>query len=244
MTHRTDDREAGMNARTMKSSVHENAQAVVLALIAALCLKAFVFEHYIVPTDSMYPTIWIGDRLVAVKLLYGAKIPFTSARMPAMRKPEYGDIVVFRSPFQEAPSTLVGVIDPVVFTLSLGFVSLDPQPKFFVKRCIGLPGDKVEISAKRVYINGAPQKGWWPERHGDPRILVPPERTSAGGEGSGARNLDFFGPVTVPEGHCFVMGDNRDESFDSRYRDFLDEREIRAKAVFRIWTPSRAWRLR
>jgi signal peptidase I len=71
-----------MNVRGKKSNVRENVQAVLLALIAALCLRTFVFENYMVPTGFVFPTIGIGDRLVAVKFVYGAKIPFTGARTP------------------------------------------------------------------------------------------------------------------------------------------------------------------
>jgi signal peptidase I len=149
-----DDWEAGMEERAKKASVRENVRAVVIALVAAVCLRVLVFKTYVVPTCSMYPAIGIGDRLVALKLLYGLKIPFTSARTPPFREPGNGDIVVFQSPFYEAPSLFVRVVDPALFTLTFGMMRFDPTPKYYVKRCMGLPGEKVKIVAKRVYING------------------------------------------------------------------------------------------
>ena len=214
----------------------ENIKAVALAIVIALVLRTFVIENYMVPTESMYPTIEIGDRLFALKFFYGGKVPFTRQRLPAVRDPKYGDIIVFLAPFYEDPGIVIRLIEPVVHILSLGFFSVDPQPKYYVKRVIGLGGDMVEIVGKKVYVNGRPQEGWWPEYHADIRVIP------SGKNGSNQR--DYFGPVQVPKNSYFMMGDNRDSSFDSRYWGFVDRNDIYGKAFFRLWPPDRMGLLR
>jgi signal peptidase I len=102
----------------------------------------------------------------------------------------------------------------------------------FVKRVIGLPGDTVEVREKNVYINGKPFK-IDAEKHTDPFILT---------QGQGAVR-DNFGPVTVPPGTCFVMGDNRDQSYDSRFWGFVPIQNIKGKAfvIYFSWDSSRHW---
>ncbi|MBN2322883.1 MAG: signal peptidase I [Spirochaetes bacterium] len=212
--------------------VLENIEAVGAAVLIALVLRTFVLENYMVPTESMYPTIEIGDRLFALKFFYGAKVPFTDKRLVAVRAPRRGDILVFLAPFYDPPSLAVRVFDPVFHLLSLGFVTIDPQPKYYVKRVIGVPQDEIEIVGKRVYVNGKRQEGWWPEYFTDKRIIP------AGDDERSGR--DYFGPVLVPDGKYFVMGDNRDNSFDSRFWGFVDRNEIYARAFFRLWPFRRA----
>ena len=210
-----------------KSKLRENITAVLLAILIALFIKGFIVEHYMVPTGSMIPTIDIGDRLFAMKFIYGAKIPLTNRRLPAVRDPGHGDIVVFQAPFYEKPNILVRIFNPMVYTLSLSFVTIDPQPKFYVKRCIGLPGDVVQIIGKNVYINGEQQRGWWPEFHSDPTIFPPGDDL--------INRRDYYGPVTIPEGTYFMMGDNRDESYDSRFWGFVERHDIYGKAFLKVW---------
>ena len=210
-----------------KSKLRENIEAILIALLIALCIKGFIIEHYVVPTGSMVPTIDIGDRLFAMKFFYGAKIPLTGRRLPAIRAPRHGDIVVFQAPFYEKPGILVQVFHPVVYTISLGFISIDPQPRFYVKRCIGVPGDVVHIIGKKVYVNGVHQEGWWIEHHSDPTLIPPGEDL--------INQRDYYGPVTLPEDSYFMMGDNRDESYDSRFWGFVLRRDIYGKAFIRVW---------
>jgi len=213
-----------------KSKLRENLEAVGLAFLIVFCLKVFVVENYVVPTGSMIPTISIGNRLLALKFFYGAKIPFTGARLPGVRDPERGDIVVFLAPDYEPPGLFTEIVNPVVYTLSLGFITIDKQPKYFVKRCIGVEGDTIEIRAKEVFINGRRGEVWWPERHTDPTIIPPGD--------SFLNRRDYLGPVIVPEGCCFMMGDNRDESYDSRFWGFVTREKIFGRAFFRIWPPA------
>ena len=205
----------------------ENIEAVGFAILIALVIRTFGAENYMVPTESMYPTIEIGDRLFAYKFFYGAKIPFTDKRLPPIRPPRHGDIVVFLAPFYETPGIVVRVFEPAIHLLSLGFITIDPQPKFYVKRVIGIPGDEIEIVGKWVYLNGNQQEGWWPVFHSDGRIIP-------SGKDEKSRR-DYFGPVQVPEGKYFMMGDNRDESYDSRFWGFVPEENIIGRAEFIYW---------
>jgi signal peptidase I len=214
-----------------KSKLRENIEAIVFALAIALFIKTFIVDVYKIPTGSMIPTIEIGDFIVATKFIYGAKIPFTNKRLPAVQDPKRGDIIIFLAPYYDPPNIVIQLFTPVVYTLTLGFVNIDPQPKFYVKRCIGLPGDEVEVINKEVYLNNKPMKGWWPEYHADPEIIPPGD--------SLMNNRDFYGPVVVPKGQYFMMGDNRDRSNDSRFWGFVDRNEIYGKALFRYWPPGR-----
>ena len=214
-----------------KSKLRENIEAIVFALVIDLFIKAFIVDVYKIPTGSMIPTIEIGDFIVASKFMYGAKIPFTKKRLPDVRDPRRGDIVIFLAPYYDPPNIVIQLLTPVVYTLTLGFVNIDPQPKFYVKRCIGLPGDEIEILNKEVYVNGNLLKGGWPEFHADPEIIPPGDKLM--------NHRDFYGPIIVPESSYFVMGDNRDRSNDSRFWGFVDRNNVFGKSLFRYWPPSR-----
>lgn len=214
-----------------KSKLRENIEAVVFALVIALFIKTFIVDVYKIPTGSMIPTIEVGDFIIASKFIYGAKIPFTKKRLPSVRDPRRGDIIIFLAPYYDPPNVFVQMFTPIVYTLTLGFVNIDPQPKFYVKRCIGLPGDEIEIINKDVYVNGKHLEGWWPEYHADPEIIPPGD--------SLMNHRDFYGPLIIPEDSYFMMGDNRDQSNDSRFWGFVERHEIFGKSLFRYWPPKR-----
>lgn len=112
----------------VKSEIREWVESIIIALILALIIRTFVVQAFKIPSGSMIPTFEIGDRIFVNKFIYGARVPFTDIRMPAIRQPERGDIIVFVSP--EAPK------------------------KDFVKRLIALEGEKVQIKGGRIYIDG------------------------------------------------------------------------------------------
>lgn len=205
-----------------KSKVREWIETLVWAVLVALLIRAVLVQAYKIPTGSMQPTLRgaedyrIGDHLLVSKFVYGSviDIPFTTwalPRLPALRKPKRGDVVVFKYP-------------------------LDPR-KDYVKRCIGLPGETIEIRDKRVYIDGKPLDEPWlrrfprSEHFRDPAVY--PGHLSP---------RDNFGPVKIPEGCYFVMGDNRDNSSDSRFWGVLKHEYLRGMAVVVYWPPHR-WRI-
>lgn len=202
-----------MNARTegrtierpsRKSVVREYAEALFFAVILTVFIRTFVIQAFRIPSGSMENTLLVGDYLFVNKFLYGAKVPFTDWSLPAIRQPKRGDVIVFKFP--------------------------EDTKKDFIKRCIGTPGDKLEIKDKVVYVNDQPLDEPYVKLD-DSRIL-PRAYTSQGIFPDGGGNKDNYGPVTVPPGHLFMMGDNRDHSDDSRYWGFMNTDLIKGKAIF------------
>lgn len=181
-----------------KSQVREWAESIVIALILALFIRTFVVQAFKIPSGSMEPTLLVGDHLLVNKFLYGTKIPFTDIKVLPIRQPERGDVVVFIYP-------------------------VDPS-KDFIKRVIGLPGDKVEVINKKVYVNGKAVPD--PHAHFAEDLILP----------KGSEPRDNYGPVTVPPDSLFVMGDNRDRSYDSRFWGFVKKTEIKGKAFIIYWS--------
>jgi signal peptidase I len=166
-----------------KRLLREYAEAIIIALIAALIIRAYVIQAFKIPSGSMIPTLLIGDHILVNKFLYGTTIPFSDKRVLVFKKPERGDIIVFKYP-------------------------KNPK-KDFIKRVVATEGDKIESKNKVIYINGNRINEPYAQ-HTDNTMLP---------HGIGSR--DNFGPVTVPENKFFVMGDNRDQSHDSRFWGLL-----------------------
>ncbi|MDX1454174.1 MAG: signal peptidase I [Gammaproteobacteria bacterium] len=183
-------------------------------LLVILLLRSFVAEPFRIPSQSMLPTLERGDFILVSKNSYGIHMPAFEFEIMATGKPERGDVIVFRYP---------------------------PDPRSdYIKRVIGLPGDTVTLHGYRIYINGemVPQErvgeAFTPD--GDPAILF--EETIGD-----KRHLVYRMPnrvqhyersYTVPAGHYFVMGDNRDNSNDSRIWGYVPEENLSGKAFF-IW---------
>ncbi len=147
----------------------------------------------------MEPTLLVGDHILVNKFLYGVKIPFINKTMIPIGTPKRGDVIVFIYPMDTS--------------------------KDFIKRVIGLPGDRIEITGKTIFINGAPYKddhGFYADPRGNPpdsSIRRPP-----------------FGPETVPANHLLVLGDNRDHSSDSRVWGFVPLSSVKGKAFIIYWS--------
>ncbi len=184
-----------------KSIVREYAEAFATAIILALIIRAFVIQAFKIPSGSMEPTLLIGDHILVNKFIYGMHIPFTNDVVLPLRAPRQKDVVVFEYPKDE---------------------SID-----FIKRVIGLPGDKVQIVNKQVYVDGKALKEPY-AYHGDPEVLPANESPR-----------DNFGPIVVPKGDYFMMGDNRDFSNDSRFWGFVKRDLIlgQAEIIYFSWNP-------
>ena len=186
------------STKKKKSTFREYAEAIVIALILALFIRTFVVQAFKIPSGSMLPTLQIGDHILVSKFIYGIRNPFTGKVIIPIRKPQPGDIVVFKFP-------------------------RDPRVDY-IKRVIAVAGDTVEVRDKKVYVNGKPIDDKYAV-HTDPRIL--PRSVSP---------RDNFGPVTVPAGKIFVMGDNRDNSYDGRFWGFVDLNAVLGKAYVIYWS--------
>ncbi|HEY9608181.1 signal peptidase I [Allocoleopsis sp.] len=170
--------------------LRENLQILAIALALAVLIRAFVAEPRYIPSESMLPTLEVGDRLVVEKISYH------------FRSPAIGEIVVFDPPQQ----------------LQLqGY----PKDQAFIKRVMGTPGQMIQVKDGQVYRNNVPLK--------EDYIAEPP---------------DYQMPaVQVPEGHLFVMGDNRNNSRDSHAWGFLPQQNVIGHACFRFWPLQRIGRV-
>ena len=182
----------------------EWSEALIVAVILALIIRTFIFQAFKIPSGSMLDTLLIGDHLLVNKFIYGTHLPFSDERYLALRHPQRGDIIVFEFP---------GDADKSYF-----------EKRDFIKRVIGLPGDKVQVRNKQVFVNdelfAVPE-----EVHKDSQTLP-----------AVASPRDNTGPILVPDGQYFVMGDNRDFSYDSRFWGFVPEEKIKGLAYVKYWS--------
>lgn len=181
----------GLIPRTREDWLHEGREwlksiAVVLAVFLPVIL--FIMQGFRIPSSSMEDTLLIGDFLFADKITYGARVPLThDSRLPGLRPPKPGDIVIFKSP--QTNETLI-------------------------KRCVAVAGQKVEMRNKALFVDGVQRQ----------------EPFTKNIDRYRRASRDDFGPITVPPGHIFCMGDNRDASHDSRFFGPVPLRLVIAKA--------------
>jgi signal peptidase I len=203
-----------------KSMFREYAEAIVVAMLLAFAIRVFVVQAFKIPSGSMIPTLLIGDHILVSKLSYGVQWPThckLQMALPPVNCYASQAIIEFGKPQRG---------DIIVFRFP------EDEEKDFIKRIVGTPGDTVQIRNKVVLVNGIPLDDKSFTQRIDPGII------------DGTINpRDNFGPVTVPEGAYFVMGDNRDQSLDSRFWGYVREEKIRGKA-FRIywsWSGQGRW---
>ena len=180
-------------AKQQKSKVREYAETIIIALAIALVVRTFVVQAFKIPSESMKPTLLVGDHILVNKFIYGFRIPWIGKRVFPFTMPRRGDVIVFIFP--------------------------QDRSKDFIKRVIGLPGDKVEVKGREIYIND--------QRIDDPwGVYVPDDFIS----------YKHCGPETVPPQSLFVMGDNRNNSQDSRYWGYVPLDDVLGKAFIRYWS--------
>ena len=214
-----------------KSKLREYGEAIIIAILLALFIRTFIIQAFKIPSGSMKPTLLVGDHLLVNKFIYGIRIPIIDKFLIQFKEPERGDVVVFKWPKDE---------------------SLD-----FIKRVIGVEGDTIQIKDKQLYVNNKKVK----EQLLDEKIknqlfgkYNDDEITNADAyeETIGNRKHiilyqpalekleknknDNFGPVTVPADSIFVMGDNRDNSEDSRYWGYVKLEKIKGEALIIYWS--------
>ena len=200
-------------ARSKKSVIREYAEAIIIAILLAFFIRVFVVQAFKIPSGSMIPTLLIGDHILVSKLAYGLQWPKDckfNISFPPITCYSSDIIVEFDLPQRG---------DIIVFRYP------EDEDKDFIKRVIGLPGDIVHIKNKVVYVNDNPLRDKPYTQRIDPGII------------DGRINpRDNFGPITIPKESYFVMGDNRDQSLDSRFWGFVKANKIKGRAFLSYWS--------
>jgi len=215
-----------------RESAWETVRSLLVVLLGVFCIRTFIAEATVIPTGSMEQTILIGDHVFLNKLLYGPRLPYTSLRIPPLRSVHRQDIVAFRYP--RNPSVM------------------------FVKRVIAVGGDVLRIEDRKVLVNGEPLKEPYvqfqysstlPLRDNFPPALNVLDTLPAawGLDPAWSREMPNFiraDGLHVPQGFLFCMGDNRDNSLDSRFWGFVPLENVVGEPLFVYWSydaPSRDW---
>jgi signal peptidase I len=210
----------------------ETVRSLLIVLIGVFCIRTFVAEATVIPTGSMENTILIGDHVFLNKLLYGPQLPYTDMRFPRIAPIHRGDIVAFHYPVNPA--------------------------QMFVKRVIGVGGDVIRIVDKKVYVDGKLQKEPYASFQSSAifplRDDFPPPKNEInelpaawGLDPNWAREMPNYihkDGLHVPMGHLFVMGDNRDDSLDSRFWGFVPVQNVVGEPLFVYWSynaPTHEW---
>jgi signal peptidase I len=181
-----------------KSTIREYTEAILIALLLALFIRTFVVQAFKIPSGSMKNTLLIGDHILVNKFIYGVKNPLNGNTWIPVKEPKRKDIIVFRYPVNPSQD--------------------------YIKRVIGIPGDRVEIKDKKVYVNGKPQ---------DEKYAIFLDNKIIPGNLQTRDNLE---PTIVPNDSLFVMGDNRDNSYDSRFWNFVNLKAVKGKAFILYWS--------
>jgi len=186
----------------------DNFKQILFAVVLALLIKTSIVEAYKIPSQSMENTLLVGDFLLANKFIYGARVPLVNWRFPAIRDPQPGDVVIFIFPGD-------GVTK-------------------YIKRCVALAGDTIEVVDKKLFVNG--------KRFTDGEFTKFID-TTPGGEQliqprrpGGMDSRDNFGPYVVPKDCYFMMGDSRDNSYDSRYWGAVHKDLVLGEAMLIHWS--------
>lgn len=222
--------EAEETADEERSSWADDARALAVAVAIALVIRTFLFQSFYVPSDSMFPTLLVGDHVFVNKFVYGPRIPFSEIQLPGLRDPERGEVLVFRLARDGTR------IHPADHRPGL-------RTETFIKRLVGLPGDEVAMRRGRLVLNGEE---------------VPLEETGETFTDSYGRVFDVLeetvgscrhrllddpripgadmAPLVVPEGRYFFLGDNRDNSYDSRRWGTARLLEVEGPAGLLYWS--------
>ena len=185
--------------------LREYLEAFLIAVIFAIFARTYVVQAFKIPSGSMEQNLLIGDHILVNKFIYGPAASTLEKALLPQRPIRRGDVVVFK--FPEDPA------------------------RDFIKRCVGLPGDRVELRDKHLFVNGDPVEEGAYTYHVDPRVFS----TSPYYPGD-KRRRDNFGPYLVPDASYFCLGDNRDNSNDSRFWGPVPAANLKGRALIIYWS--------
>jgi signal peptidase I len=205
--------------KELRSPSREWAKSIGIAVVLFLFLRTFIVQTFVITSGSMENTLLVGDMLMVNRAAIGSRIPGTQIRIPGYSKPERGDILVF-DPHHEEDLKLI-------------------------KRLIGMPGDTLEMRNRVLYVNGevldepyVVHKDRDDESH--PWMSWQKDYLVGGVDPASYQpTRDTWGPLVVPEGYYFMLGDNREESFDSRYWGPLEAWRLEGRAVVTYYSYNR-----
>jgi signal peptidase I len=207
--------QAAVQHRTFGAWLLDWAKSIAIALVVWMVLRTFLIEAFRIPSGSMENSLLVGDFLFVNKALYGAEVPFTGRRLPAVREPIRGDILVFDSVEEEGMKV--------------------------VKRLIGMPGDTLSMVEGDLFRNGVRVDEPYALRSDPNKSEEPLQRAKmrrwqvshlVGRDPATYQpDLHDWGPIVVPADSFFMMGDNRDSSYDGRYWGFLPRLNVRGKPL-------------
>lgn len=215
-----------------KSPVRQNVEAIVIAVALALAIRAFVFQPFKIPSGSMLPTLLVGDHILINKFVYGTRIPLTDKIFFPFSNIDRGDIVVFKLGDDNATD-----------------FPMPGKGAFYVKRTVGIAGDEIDISGRDVLINGraVAQVYSGNYEYPDQKFFSVADRYEQslsgkdfsviykkGNSSTTSGKMSF--PLVVPKNRIFVMGDNRDNSYDSRFWGFVPVENVYGKAFMIHWS--------
>jgi signal peptidase I len=202
-----------------ESTFREYVESLLVTVVLALFGTTFIVQAFKIPSQSMEPALLVGDHLLVNKFIFEGRGAWYDRFLP-YRSIRHGDIIVFKFPYQDHPH--------------------------YVKRAIGLPGDRIKIVNQQVYVNDVPVK--------EPYVIHDPSAADPFGSNFPPKHQDFYyaslqpewaeqiekhivnGELVVPPNEYFAMGDNRDHSWDSRYWGFVDRNAIMGRPVIIYWS--------
>ena len=204
----------------------EFLKSILGMLLIFFGVRQFLVEAYRIPSGSMIPTLLIGDWLFVNKLRYGPAIPFTTTLLPGYAEPRRGEVIVFVSPPQPDEAAMGNDSTPTL-----------------VKRLVGMPGDTLHMRQGLLYLNGIAQRQGYATASVDPAVANESNplyawqarvalRQSRFGGAPAVPTHDSWGPLVVPSGHYFMLGDARYDSKDSRYWGPVPRRNVRGRPLF------------
>lgn len=209
---RTDEADGGENGADNPNAMVEWVKSLLVAGLLFFVLKTFLIQTFVITSGSMEDTLLVGDFLLVNRVALGSRVPLTQVRVPGYSEPRRWDVLVFDPPHED--------------DLKL------------VKRLVGMPGDTLAMRGRALFLNGEPVDEPWVQHVdvGDdshPWMEWQRDHLAPGVDRAAYRpTRDNWGPLVVPPGHYFMLGDNRETSLDSRYWGLLERWRLEGRAVF------------